>query len=147
MDDRRKYIAALVEKTGVRIDEDDPIFAVVLLNQIIMEEKKTELENVLGQMVKFGANIRGEVIKQVEAQCNAKLLQLQTDAAGLRTNLEREHASWREATKEALRQEIGGAARAIQTTRESIMQPVWTAAIVSGVASGLVVAAAMWLLG
>ena len=47
--DRRKYIAALVEKTGVRLDEDDPIFAVVMLNQLILEDQKTELEALVGQ--------------------------------------------------------------------------------------------------
>ena len=58
--DRRKYIAALVEKTGVRLDEDDPIFAVVMLNQLILEDQKTELETLVGQLVKVGGAVRGQ---------------------------------------------------------------------------------------
>ena len=42
--DRRKYIAELVEKTGIRIDEDDPAFVLVLLNRLILQDQKTELE-------------------------------------------------------------------------------------------------------
>ena len=148
--DRRKYISALVEKTGVRLDEDDPIFAVVMLNQLILEDQKTELEALVGQLVKVGGAIRSEVVKQVEAHCNATLLQLKTEAAELKTDLEREHAEWRKATRGALQDEIGGtigrAAGALKEAHKSIMVPVWTAAIVSGVASGAAVAVVMLLL-
>ena len=148
--DRRKYIAALVEKTGVRLDEDDPIFAVVMLNQLILEDQKTELEALVGQLVKVGGAVRGEVIKQVEAQCNATLLQLKTEAAELKTDLEREHAEWRKATRGVLQEEIGGtigrAAGALKDAHQSIMRPVLIASIVSGIASGVVVAFAMFII-
>lgn len=147
--DRRKYIAELVEKTGVRVDEDDPIFAVVLLNQAILQDQKTELEALVGQLVKAGGAIRGEVIKQVEERCNVTLRDLQTEAAKLKTDLQREHAGYREATKEALRQEVGGtiasAASAMHDAQRSIMRPVWLAAIVGGILGGAVVYAAAWL--
>ncbi|CAD7742085.1 MULTISPECIES: hypothetical protein [Gammaproteobacteria] len=147
--DRRKYIAELVEKTGVRVDEDDPIFAVVLLNQAILQDQKTELEALVGQLVKAGGAIRGEVIKQVEERCNVTLRDLQTEAAKLKTDLQREHAGYREATKEALRQEVGStiasAASAMHDAQRSIMRPVWLAAIVGGILGGAVVYAAAWL--
>jgi len=148
--DRRKYIAELVEKTGIRIDEDDPAFVLVLLNRLILQDQKTELEALVGQLVKAGGNIRGETIKQVEERCNATLRQLQVEAATLKTDLQREHAGYREATKEALRQEIGGtianAANAMQDARHSIMGPVWTAAIAGGFVGGVVVALVAYLL-
>jgi hypothetical protein len=148
--DRRKYIAELVEKTGIRIDEDDPAFVLVLLNRLILQDQKTELEALVGQLVKAGGNIRGETIKQVEERCNATLRQLQVEAATLKTDLQREHAGYREATKEALRQEIGGtianAANAMQDARRSIMGPVWTAAIAGGFVGGVVVALVAYLL-
>ncbi|WP_197328845.1 hypothetical protein [Ralstonia syzygii] len=148
--DRRKYIAELVEKTGIRIDEDDPAFVLVLLNRLILQDQKTELEALVGQLVKAGGNIRGETIKQVEERCNATLRQLQVEAATLKTDLQREHAGYREATKEALRQEIGGtianAANAMQNARRSIMGPVWTAAIAGGFVGGVVVALVAYLL-
>ncbi|ATS66093.1 MULTISPECIES: hypothetical protein [Xanthomonas] len=147
--DRRKYIADLVEKTGVRVDEDDPIFSVVLLNQFILQDQKTELEVLVGRLVKVAGTIQGEVIKQVEERCNARLRELQAEAAELKTNLQREHASYREATKEALRQEVGGtigrAAEAMQDARRSIMGPVWLAAMVGGVMGGAIGAVAVWL--
>ncbi|HHG5409330.1 TPA: hypothetical protein ACPWQ6_005973 [Pseudomonas aeruginosa] len=148
--DRRKYIAELVEKTGIRIDEDDPAFVLVLLNRLILQDQKTELEALVGQLVKAGGNIRGETIKQVEERCNATLRQLQVEAATLKTDLQREHAGYREATKEALRQEIGGtianAANAMQNARRSIMGPVWTAAIAGGFVGGVIVALIAYLL-
>lgn len=148
--DRRKYIAELVEKTGVRIDEDDPIFAVVLLNRAILQDQKTELEALVGQLVKAGGAIRGEVIKQVEERCNATLRELQVEAVKLKTDLQREHAGYREATKEALRQEVGGtiasAASAMRDARRSIMGPVWIAAIAGGFVGGVVVALIAYLL-
>lgn len=148
--DRRKYIAELVEKTGILIDEDDPAFVLVLLNRLILQDQKTELEALVGQLVKAGGSIRGETIKQVEERCNATLRQLQVEAATLKTDLQREHAGYREATKEALRQEIGGtianAASAMQDARRSIMGPVWTAAIAGGFVGGVVVALVAYLL-
>ena len=148
--DRRKYIAELVEKTGIRIDEDDPAFVLVLLNRLVLQDQKTELEALVGQLVKVGGAVRGEVIKQVEEQCNATLRQLQVEAATLKTDLQREHAGYREATKEALRQEIGGtvarAAGAMQDARRSIMGPVWLAATAGGFVSGVVVALVAYLL-
>ena len=148
--DRRKYISELVERTGLQIDEDDPIFALVLLNRLVLQDQKTELETLVNQLVKVGGAIRGEVVKQVEAQCNATLLQLKTEAAELKTDLEREHAEWRKATRGVLQEEIGGtigrAAGALKDAHQSIMRPVWTASIVSGVVSGAVVAFAMFIL-
>jgi hypothetical protein len=40
--DYRKIIAALVEKTGIKIDENDPAFAIVVLNQIMLESSASD---------------------------------------------------------------------------------------------------------
>lgn len=136
--DRRKYIAELVEKTGIRIDEDDPAFVLVLLNRLILQDQKTELEALVGQLVKVGGAVRGEVIKQVEEQCNATLRQLQVEAATLKTDLQREHAGYREATKEALRQEIGGTVARAASTIQDVRRLIWTVGITGGVVGGLV---------
>ena len=139
--DRRKYIAELVEKTGIRIDEDDPAFVLVLLNRLILQDQKTELEALVGQLVKVGGAVRGEVIKQVEEQCNATLRQLQVEAATLKTDLQREHAGHREATREALRQEVSGTianaitgtARKALTTRRRLISAARSRGGASGV--------------
>lgn len=148
--DRRKYIAELVEKTGVRIDEDDPIFSVVLLNRALFQDQKTELEVLVGQLIKVGGSMRGEVLKQVEERCNATLRELQVEAATLKTDLQREHASYREATKEALRQEVvstnAKAAGVMQDARRSIMAALWTVAIAAGLIGGGTAALVSFLL-
>ncbi|MCP1608222.1 MULTISPECIES: hypothetical protein [Pseudomonadota] len=144
--DRRKYIAELVEKTGIRIDEDDPAFVLVLLNRLILQDQKTELEALVGQLVKVGGAVRGEVIKQVEEQCNATLRQLQVEAATLKTDLQREHAGYREATKEALRQEIGGTIANAASTMQDVRRLMWTIGITSGVVGGVIVALVAYLL-
>ena len=144
--DRRKYIAELVEKTGIRIDEDDPAFVLVLLNRLILQDQKTELEALVGQLVKAGGNIRGETIKQVEERCNATLRQLQVEAATLKTDLQREHAGYREATKEALRQEIGGTIASAASTIQDVRRLIWTVGITGGVVGGVIVALIAYLL-
>ncbi|WP_336819881.1 hypothetical protein [Cedecea sp. MMO-103] len=144
--DRRKYIAELVEKTGIRIDEDDPAFVLVLLNRLILQDQKTELEALVGQLVKVGGAVRGEVIKQVEEQCNATLRQLQVEAATLKTDLQREHAGYREATKEALRQEIGGTIASAASTIQDVRRLIWTVGITGGVVGGVIVALIAYLL-
>ena len=144
--DRRKYIAELVEKTGIRIDEDDPAFVLVLLNRLVLQDQKTELEALVGQLVKVGGAVRGEVIKQVEEQCNATLRQLQVEAATLKTDLQREHAGYREATKEALRQEIGGTIASAASTIQDVRRLIWTVGITGGVVGGVIVALIAYLL-
>ena len=144
--DRRKYIAELVEKTGIRIDEDDPAFVLVLLNRLILQDQKTELEALVGQLVKAGGSIRGETIKQVEERCNATLRQLQVEAATLKTDLQREHAGYREATKEALRQEIGGTIANAASTIQDVRRLVWTVGISGGFVGGVIVALVAYLL-
>lgn len=144
--DRRKYIAELVARTGVKVDENDPIFAVVLLNQIILEDQKSELEALVEQLSKTSKAINGEVLKQAQDLWDSKTRQLNAEVARLRTDLEREHANHREVTREALREIVGNtiasAASAMQNAKRSIMGPVWIAAIGSGIASGIVVALA-----
>lgn len=144
--DRRKYIAELVEKTGIRLDEDDPAFVLVLLNRLILQDQKTELEALVGQLVKAGGSIRGETIKQVEERCNATLRQLQVEAATLKTDLQREHAGYREATKEALRQEIGGTIANVASTMQDVRRLMWMVGITSGVVGGVIVALVAYLL-
>ena len=144
--DRSKYIAELVEKTGIRIDEDDPAFVLVLLNRLILQDQKTELEALVGQLVKAGGNIRGETIKQVEERCNATLRQLQVEAATLKTDLQREHAGHREATREALRQEVSGTIANAASTIQDVRRLVWTVGITGGFVGGVIVALIAYLL-
>jgi hypothetical protein len=42
MNDKHRIIAALVERTGIRIDEHDPAFALVVLNQIMLADSASD---------------------------------------------------------------------------------------------------------
>lgn len=144
--ERRKYIAELVARTGVQVDENDPVFAVVLLNRIILEDQKSELETLVEQLSKTGKAINGEVVKQAQTLWDTKTRQLHAEAAELKAAMLRDHAEALEATRKTVRQEIaetmGQAARSIMNANRSI----WTAALVSGVTSGVVVGLAVFLL-
>lgn len=144
--ERRKYIAELVARTGVQVDENDPVFAVVLLNRLILEDQKSELETLVEQLSKTGKAINGEVVKQAQTLWDTKTRQLHAEAAELKAAMLRDHAEALEATRKAVRQEIaetmGQAACSIMNANRSI----WTAALVSGVTSGVVVGLAVFLL-
>lgn len=54
MEDRRKLIAALVEKTGVKLDEKDPAFLLVELNLLMLQKAGGDVAAVLDEsLVKF----------------------------------------------------------------------------------------------
>jgi hypothetical protein len=46
-EDKRRIIAALVEKTGVKIDENDPAFIIVVLNQIMLENSASDAAKLI----------------------------------------------------------------------------------------------------
>jgi hypothetical protein len=48
MENRRQYIADLVSRGAVKIDEDDPAFELVILNRLILEDKASEFEQLFG---------------------------------------------------------------------------------------------------
>lgn len=54
--DRRRIIAALVEKTGIKLDEDDPAFLLVELNMLLLEHRTREAARELDSAAeKFSA--------------------------------------------------------------------------------------------
>lgn len=86
--ERRKYVAELVEKTGIRIDEDDPIFAIVLLNRAILEDQKTALEasgdKLRDEIAQFHTDLnklaetaKEQVAAHIEATANASVSDMQ----------------------------------------------------------------------
>lgn len=144
--DRRKYIAELVARTGVQVDEDDPVFAVVLLNRLIMEDQKSELETLVEQLSKTGKAINGEVVKQAQTLWDTKTRQLHADAAELKISMLQEHAEVLESTRKTIRKEIGEAMGQVARSTVETNRSIWTAALVSGVTSGVVAGLAVFLL-
>lgn len=144
--ERRKYIAELVARTGVQVDENDPVFAVVLLNRLILEDQKSELETLVEQLSKAGKAINGEVVKQAQTLWDTKTRQLHAEAAELKAAMLREHAEVLESTRKAIRQEIGEAMGQVARSTVETNRSIWTAALVSGVTSGVVAGLAVFLL-
>lgn len=53
--DRRQALAALVAKTGVRIDDDDPAFLLVELNALLLDARTDEAaQRLAGHTAKLG---------------------------------------------------------------------------------------------
>lgn len=53
--DRRQALAALVAKTGVKIDEDDPAFLLVELNALLLDSRTDEAaKRLAGHTAKLG---------------------------------------------------------------------------------------------
>ncbi len=144
--ERRKYIAELVARTGVQVDENDPVFAVVLLNRLILEDQKSELETLVEQLSKTGKAINGEVVKQAQTLWDTKTRQLHAEAAELKAAMLREHAEVLESTRKAIRQEIVEAMGQVARSTVETSRSIWTAALVSGVTSGVVAGLAVFLL-
>ena len=144
--ERRKYIAELVARTGVQVDENDPVFAVVLLNRLILEDQKSELETLVEQLSKTGKAINGEVVKQAQTLWDTKTRQLHAEAAELKAAMLREHADVLESTRKAIRQEIVEAMGQVARSTVETSRSIWMAALVSGVTSGVVAGLAVFLL-
>jgi hypothetical protein len=104
--DRKKYISEIMDKTGIRIHEDDPMFTVVLMNQMLFSEQKTELETMIQQLVCLSGQVAPEVIKQVEHEANEVLKRSKSDLKALsntlQNNIQTDHIAWRTASKEIL---------------------------------------------
>ncbi|HBC9315285.1 TPA: hypothetical protein KE824_003972 [Escherichia coli] len=144
--DRRKYIAELVERTGIQFDQDDPIFAVVMLNQLILEEQKSELETLVEQLSSTGKAINGEVVKQAQTLWDTKTRQLNAEAAELKMALLREHSHLQKGAREAVTQAVNDAVVKLTSSMADSNRSTWTATVVGGLIGGFTVALVSFLL-
>lgn len=71
--DKRDLIAEVVRRTGIRLDADDPAFAMVALTEIIFDEKVGQIGNELAQVTK---DVNGQFSRLVE-----QIRELQADSA------------------------------------------------------------------
>jgi|APThiThiocy_cv2_1041547.scaffolds.fasta_scaffold08385_5 hypothetical protein len=109
------------------------------------EAFKEQIAPHLGALVQASA----KATTAIDSAGKAKLSALDNQAAQLRIDMQKEYAGYREATKEALRQEVTAtvknAAATMEGARRSIMGPVWIAAGIGGLIGGTVVTAVVWL--
>jgi hypothetical protein len=92
--DRERVIAEVAARNGIRIESDDPIFAVTTMTQLGLEESAQKLQDkLLGIIAEFEANVRGvercagKVLAQEVRDCAGEMRrELQNDitAAGMK---------------------------------------------------------------
>ena len=111
---------------------------------------KGAIAPAVGELVSATKEAQASIATLVSEKGKAAVAHLEAEAARLRTDLQREHATHRDATKHALAEmignEIASAASMMRDGRRSIMGPVWIASIGSGIASGIVVVLATSLI-
>lgn len=120
--DKRDLIAEVVRRTGIRLDADDPAFAMVALAEIIFDEKVGEIANELAhvtQDVNGQFNRLVEQIREVQADSAARVeamaksthdTAIQLKGVGLAlAETERLKASNAERTAQALRASMSDA--------------------------------------
>lgn len=144
--DRRKYIAELVARTGIQVDEDDPVFAVVLLNRLILEDQKSELEALVEQLSKTSKAINAEVVKQAQTLWDTKTRQLHSEAAELKISMLKDHGDLQKATREAVIKASNDMTGQLErTAKADNNRAIWTAALASSMGTGAIVLLAMFL--
>ena len=92
--DKDRIIAEIAARNGIRIEEKDPIFAVVTATQIGLEEAVRELQNELRTLIsEFEGNVQaverhaGKVLAKEVKQCAGEMqseLRKDIDSAGLK---------------------------------------------------------------
>lgn len=71
--DKRDLIAEVVRRTGIRLDADDPAFAIVALTEIVFDEKVGQIGNELAQVTQ---DVNSQFTRLVE-----QIRELQADSA------------------------------------------------------------------
>jgi cytochrome c-type biogenesis protein CcmH/NrfG len=94
MDDVKRLIAEVTASTGIRVEAGDPVFAFVVLTELVLEQVSRRLLNdVTGRLTAFETSMErlerraGKVIAQEVTETAARMraeLQKDIDGAGLK---------------------------------------------------------------
>lgn len=79
--DGKRFIGKLVEKHGIRIDEKDPAFCVVLLNKYVLEDA---VKSIIERIQRVGADFEeaAERVQQRAGEFFAQQVKSSTGVAG-----------------------------------------------------------------
>jgi hypothetical protein len=145
---------AVFEKTGIRLDRTDPVFALVALNEVVVEDllaasqeqwtqNTSELDAKIGALTKVQEQILA-ASKDLAARVNQAHL-----AAALKAAAEAK-AEIFAAARDAVTSEVGKAvsiitksATQLEKAGKEARADTWTIAIVQAVVGGIVAAAAV----
>jgi hypothetical protein len=146
-----KLQTAVFEKTGIRLDRTDPVFALVALNEVVIEEllatsqeqwaqNNSELDAKIGALTKLHEQILA-ASKDLATRVNQAHLAAALQAAG------EAKAEIFSAARDAVSSEVGKVATIItestaqlEKARKKARSGSWTIAIVQAVIGGMVAA-------
>lgn len=149
-----KLQTAVFDRTGIRLDRTDPIFALVALNEVVIEEllassqeqwaqNNSELDAKIGALAKLHEQILA-ASKDLATRVNQAHM-----AAGVKAAAEAKMEIFN-AARDAVTSEVGKAASIItegaeqlEKARKRARTGSWTIAIVSAVIGGIVAASAV----
>ncbi len=86
--DRRQLIAALVEKTGVKLDEDDPAFLLVDLNLMVLETRTSAAAEQLASATRDFNAVTTRNVDDFVAVANEALSKFMQRTHELKTSLD-----------------------------------------------------------
>lgn len=87
--DKRQLIAAIVEKTGVKLDEDDPAFLLVDLNLMVLESRTGEAATHLASTTKEFNQVVTRSVDDFVAVANEALSKFMLRTSEIKTLLEK----------------------------------------------------------
>jgi len=147
--DTSKLQVAVFEKTGIRLDRTDPVFALVALNETVIEElfssaqdhwarSSTELDAKIGALVKINEQILA-ASKDLATRANQAHM-----TAALKASAEAKTEIFK-AARDAVSVEVGKSASVIKeavtqvnAARRPAMLDTWSIAIVQAIIGGTV---------
>ena len=89
---KRQIIAALVEKTGIKISEDDPAFLLVELNMLMLENKTGEAAKLLEEITKQFNDVTIRNVDEFVAVANETLVRFNDKTKEIQAELSRLNA-------------------------------------------------------
>ena len=131
--DARALAAKVFERHGIRIGEDDPAFALVTLNELILRKLMAELLEQVDQHIKAGLVEFTLTMQRVEGRAAKVLAQQVRDSAG----------AW----QGTLREEISAARIGIEQLVEEIRRTYRIASLTRWCALGAVLAVLVFACG
>lgn len=87
--DRRQAIAALVQKTGVKLDADDPAFLLVELNALMLDHRVSEATHTLAAETTRLNRVMTENVDDFVAVANEALSKFMTRTQQIREQLDK----------------------------------------------------------
>ena len=131
--DARALAAQVFERHGITLGEDDPAFALVTLNELILRKAMGELLEQVDQHIKAGLAEFQVTMQRVEGRAGKLLAQQVRDSAGV--------------VQGTLREEITAARLGVQQIVEEIQKTHRVATLARWCAVGAVVAVAVFACG